>query len=596
MPSTMPSASSKTVTAVRPSPTKQYQPTQQPNVLMCRTVARLLLHARHFGWMRSAGTRTFSAVEECVADDKYVPMCTPVEEPLPGSHAPIQPSNLKGRFDDDDTAYESGDDDVETPVVSDAEEDEEDVVVVGDGSADDAPFTSTTVLIVSHAAMRRGIVSGNPSRTINKFNPVHIKYIWSCKKKVVSRKFISGCPRLESVELIGFENVVAVGGDFMSNCPQLQSFDFATSMPKLKQVGRSFLAGSKALREVDMAPLLLAQQAAAVDTTSTTTTITTTQLTKVENTADDEDADHVDVFLSGVLFLANCPLIKSINLQPFTKVSTIREGFLSFCTGLEEIDLTPFSSVQWIYEDFMRGCSGLKEVDLTPFSNVTHITGGFMAECTGIASIDVSPLVKLKNVGGYFMERCTCLKCVTFGTHPDMQCIDGEFLKMCTSLKSVEISKLVNLRRIYKDFLAGCSSLEYIDLSILRTPSIPPQKTPVSDLPDSKVLVLPKAGPSTTTTSTTPASRRLSADAPPFVPSGVISPIATQGSTPAPKKAVEQKQQLPPTTATTTTAPNPTRRMVAVSARGFLQGCTQLRDTDVSGIRFTEHRNRRRGK
>ena len=105
-------------------------------------------------------------------------------------------------------------------------------------------------------------------------------------------------------------------------------------------------------------------------------------------------------------FLYSCSSLNTIDLTPFTNITTLGQTFMCGCSSLTSIDLKPLSNVVTVGDHFMTHCTALTSIDLSPLGNVTSIGASFMVGCTSLTSVDLTPLVNMKTLHRSFMQQC----------------------------------------------------------------------------------------------------------------------------------------------------------------------------------------------
>ena len=150
--------------------------------------------------------------------------------------------------------------------------------------------------------------------------------------------------------------------------------------------------------------------------------------------------------------------------------TSIKKTFLPKAKGVEAIELPNHLKhyITSIDNNFLWRAQDLKSLDLTPFSNVTTIGEMFMVDCESLARLDLSPLCKVQSIGSQFLHSCTSLTELDLTPlRHSLVSIGIQFLGDCKKLKSVNLAGLERISIIKSGFMRGCVSLEKLDLTPL---------------------------------------------------------------------------------------------------------------------------------
>lgn len=187
--------------------------------------------------------------------------------------------------------------------------------------------------------------------------------------------------------------------------------------------------------------------------------------------------------------------MRSLDLTPLSKVTSLRGGFLEGCSTLINLKLAAsYPGITGLGDNFFGGCSELKELPLAPFSNAISIGKGFLAGCVKLGALDLKPLNKvallpqnflsncrsittidfhpLHRVGGIregFLKNCVSLTHLDLTSFSQVSSIGDLFCEGCANLVSVDFSKMIRVRGVLgNNFLAGCTALTGCDISPMR--------------------------------------------------------------------------------------------------------------------------------
>jgi hypothetical protein len=271
--------------------------------------------------------------------------------------------------------------------------------------------------------------------------------VLNCHPLLIIRSYEAyGMPDTK-IDLEPLENIEHIGNEFLYSGRQ-QEIDFL-KLKKLKTIGQMFLSQNK-LRAIDFSssPGLseIGEKFAY-------------ECVNLETVKFSKDAKITSI---GKDFLYWCSKLKEINLEGFN-LKIINDDFLSRCMHLEKVKFPKLmENVRQFGTYFMAQTPMLKTIDLSCFSNVETIGHAFM-EKSGITSIDFSKMTKVEDIGVMFMKECKKLKIINLSGFSNVKTIGYDFLAK-TGLTSIHLYSFSNVETIGHDFLAN-TKIQEIDLS-----------------------------------------------------------------------------------------------------------------------------------
>lgn len=264
----------------------------------------------------------------------------------------------------------------------------------------------------------------------------------------IGSRFLSGCHKLTHIDLNSFTKVTSIESGFLCSCAELTSVNLS-SLSQVTSIDDSFLCNCHKLVSINLNPLTQ------VTCIGSNFLSRCNQLTNVNLNSMNKVTKIKDNFLS------ECSQLKNINLSALSNVTQIEGIIIKDDVVLE----TGRGRAIYIISSFLNSSSGLTSLDLNPLSKMTNIRDTFLSNCSGLTSIDMSSLNQVTLIGSHFLAHCNGLTNLDLSSMKQITSIESYFFYSCKNLTNLDLSSLNQVTTIGACFLANCNKLTNVNLS-----------------------------------------------------------------------------------------------------------------------------------
>ena len=336
-----------------------------------------------------------------------------------------------------------------------------------------------------------------------------------CDPSVVSiyNNFLRGCTQLETINLVGLENIISIGDHFLEggNTSTLKEVDFSP-LAKVKTIGSGFLYSQKAIEKVNLSSLsdlrtigdyflFYCDKLKNVDLSSS-------KITEVGyNFINWYQTNGIEVTLAEISFSAfKDPSTAFITNTNGLKVNLYVIDTEDYQAGLPDVSSSSqyrsidisvnfnyvvYNGETYILEDHIDPKAFSSQIFMLPLKDKTKIKGGSLTIATelmklGLTKIGIHQLkTGITELPNYFLYQCAGITSIDLKGLEQVTKIGSYFMAECAKLKALDLSPLTNITNtdaIGTHFASNCQELLDVNIGNINAQCFQVSETDGSDL------------------------------------------------------------------------------------------------------------------